>query len=265
MAGKTKIGGTNYTISGGKTRVSGTVYSIKGGKTRVNGTIYNVSFGPKPEANTLEECSWENIAAISEAGLAQEFWRVGDTKNITAGSETLTLEILGFDHDDLTSGGKAGITFGMKELMSEQRVMRYDNTNSGGFVETDLYEWLNGELMNSLETDLKNSIKTVNKKTSTGGYQSVATNSMKIFLLAPIELFGVDGYATAGEGTQYERYKGSTTQIKKLSNGSGEVVGWWNRSPRKDLLNDFCSVNTVGEYSSIASFYSRGVCFCFCV
>lgn len=45
MAGKTKIDGTNYTISGGKTRVNGTVYQIKGGKTMVNGTLYDISFG----------------------------------------------------------------------------------------------------------------------------------------------------------------------------------------------------------------------------
>ncbi len=44
MAGKTKIGGTDYTISGGKTRVNGTIYSIKGGKTRVNGTVYDIQF-----------------------------------------------------------------------------------------------------------------------------------------------------------------------------------------------------------------------------
>lgn len=265
MAGKTKIGGTSYTISGGKTRVSGTVYSIKGGKTRVNGTVYDISLGPKPEANTLEGCSWENIAEISEAGLAQEFWRVGDTKNITAGSETLTMEILGFDHDDLTSGGKAGITFGMQNLMSGQRQMNVENTNEGGFVTSKMYSWLQGELLNSLQKDLQNVIKTVNKKTATGGYQAVATNSMKIFLLAEIEIFGVNGYSTAGEGSQYSHFSASTTHVKKLSNGAGNVVGWWGRSPRKDLLSDFCSVNTVGENSSLAPYYSRGVCFCFCV
>lgn len=54
MAGKTKIGGTSYTISGGKTRVSGTVYSIKGGKTRVSGTVYDILFGPDPLQIYLE-------------------------------------------------------------------------------------------------------------------------------------------------------------------------------------------------------------------
>ncbi len=44
MAGKTRVGGTNYKISGGKTRVGGTNYKISGGRTRVNGTGYDVPF-----------------------------------------------------------------------------------------------------------------------------------------------------------------------------------------------------------------------------
>lgn len=47
MAGKTKINGTNYTISGGKTKISGTNYSIVGGRTKINGTNYSISFSKK--------------------------------------------------------------------------------------------------------------------------------------------------------------------------------------------------------------------------
>jgi len=46
MAHKTRVGGTNYGISGGKCRVSGTNYSIKKGRTKVGGTNYDINFGP---------------------------------------------------------------------------------------------------------------------------------------------------------------------------------------------------------------------------
>lgn len=44
MAHYTRIGGTNYEITGGKTRIGGTNYSISGGRTRVGGTNYDISF-----------------------------------------------------------------------------------------------------------------------------------------------------------------------------------------------------------------------------
>ena len=33
------------------------------------------------------------------------------------------MEIWGFNHDDLATGGKAGITFGMRDLMANTRQM----------------------------------------------------------------------------------------------------------------------------------------------
>ena len=59
---------------------------------------------------------------------------MGDEKNISVNGETLTLVIVGFGHDDLASGGKAGITFGLKHLMKDTRQMNSSNTNSGGFT-----------------------------------------------------------------------------------------------------------------------------------
>lgn len=44
MAHKTRVNGTNYSISGGKARVNSTNYSISKGKTRVSGTNYAISF-----------------------------------------------------------------------------------------------------------------------------------------------------------------------------------------------------------------------------
>lgn len=48
MAHKTKIGGTNYGISGGKAKIGGTNYGISGGKTKVSGTGYDVKFRGAP-------------------------------------------------------------------------------------------------------------------------------------------------------------------------------------------------------------------------
>jgi hypothetical protein len=44
-AGKTLIGGVDYTIKGGKTLIGGVDYTIKGGKTLIGGADYTISFG----------------------------------------------------------------------------------------------------------------------------------------------------------------------------------------------------------------------------
>ena len=108
-----------------------------------------------------EMCIRDRIAAASEAGVAASTWSVGDTKNITVGGETLTVEIVGFNHDDLASGGKAGITFGLKNLMANTRQMNSSNTNAGGFTGSDMYDWLQGTLLNSLPSDLRAVLKSV--------------------------------------------------------------------------------------------------------
>ena len=44
MAGKVRVNGTNYSITGGKCRVNGTNYAIKKGRALVGGTGYDISF-----------------------------------------------------------------------------------------------------------------------------------------------------------------------------------------------------------------------------
>ena len=44
MAGKVRVNGTNYSITGGKCRVNGTNYAIKKGRALVGGTGYDITF-----------------------------------------------------------------------------------------------------------------------------------------------------------------------------------------------------------------------------
>ena len=214
----------------------------------------------------LANNSWEQIANASEAGIASTVWNVGDTKDIVVGSETLTVEIVGFNHDDLASGGKAGITFGLKNLMANTRQMNSSNTNAGGFTGSDMYDWLQGTLLNSLPSDLRAVLKSVNKKTSAGSQSStINTNAMKIFLFSEIEIFGSVTYSKSGEGSQYSRFATASSRIKYLSNGSGSADAWWERSPCGTNSNSFCVVSSNGSASLSYADGSWRVCFGFCV
>ena len=260
------VSGTTITITAkasGSTTITvkvaaGTNYTAPANKT-INVTVQMLS-------PTLANNTWAQIAAASEAGVAASTWSVGDTKNITVGGETLTVEIVGFNHDDLASGGKAGITFGLKNLMANTRQMNSSNTNAGGFTGSDMYDWLQGTLLNSLPSDLRAVLKSVNKKTSAGSQSStINTNAMKIFLFSEIEIFGSVTYSKSGEGSQYSRFATASSRIKYLSNGSGSADNWWGRSPRGNNSSNFCNVGSDGSAINSSANGSRGVCFGFCV
>ncbi len=217
-------------------------------------------------STTLASNSWATIAQVSAAGNASSFWSVGDEKTITVNGETLTLVIMGFNHDDLASGGKAGITFGLKHLMKDTRQMNSSNTNSGGFTGSAMYTWLQNTLLNQLPSDLKNVIKSVNKKTSAGGASStINTNSMKLFLFSEQEIFGAKTYSTGSEGSQYSYFATAANRIKKLQNGAGSANSWWERSPNASNSVSFCSVYSGGDASYYGAGFNGGVCFGFCV
>ena len=216
--------------------------------------------------SVLSKNTWAQIAKASAAGKASQLWSVGDTKDITVGSETLTLVIMGFNHDDLASGGKAGITFGMKNLMTTTRRMNASNTNSGGFTGSEMYSWLQNTLLPTLPSDLQAVLKNVNKKTSAGSQSStINTNSMKLFLFSEIEIFGSTTYSKAGEGSQYSYFATAANRIKYLANGSGSANWWWERSPYGSDSNAFCAVNSSGNADISGANGTVGVCFGFCV
>ena len=108
----------------------------------------------------FEKASWADIAAISESGRAAAYFGVGEEKTIelTTG-EKVTLVILGFNHDDLTGGGKAGMTIGMKNLLATTYKMNSSNTNAGGWDDSAMRTSTMTTLLSQLPADLRNVIK----------------------------------------------------------------------------------------------------------
>lgn len=216
---------------------------------------------------TLEATSWDNIAAVSKFGQAPNYWKVGDKKNITVNGVTYAAQIIGFDHDTLTTADgsrtKAGITFQLVDCLKTTYSMNGSNTNVNGWRGSTMRTSTMATLLNQLSSDLKSVLKFVNKVTSKGNNQSgLETTSDKLFLLSEIEVFGATQYSYAGEGKQYEYYTAGNSTIKKV-NGSANY--WWERSPRSGNTGGFCFVSNNGyAYNGNAS-NSFGVSFGFCV
>ena len=246
------------------------VYVFNGSqKTRVYTleVIGIVHIYPFVVGDTLNDTTWDNIAIVSKLGKAQDYWKVGDTKTVAVNGVNYQFQIIGFDHDNLTTKDgtrtKAGITFQMVDCLNTTYSMNGSNTNVNGWRGSTMRTSTMATLLNQLSSDLKSVLKFVNKVTSVGNSSSgLETTSDKLFLLSEIEVFGATQYSYAGEGKQYEYYTAGNSTIKKVN---GSANSWWERSPYSGAAAGFCRVLSTGAaYRSTAS-DSFGVSFGFCV
>ncbi len=67
----------------------------------------------------LEECTWEKISAISKAGNASEWFKVGDEKTVEVNGQPHKVRIIGFNQDKDLNNKPIGITFEFVNLISD--------------------------------------------------------------------------------------------------------------------------------------------------
>lgn len=218
--------------------------------------------------------SWETISAACKDGSYKTVYSVGDTKDITLSTgETITVAIMGFDHDDLSDGsGKAPITLGMTELLTTKYTMNSTATNVGGWNESKMRISTMATLLTQLTSDLQSVIKQVNKKATEGSQSTAITMSAdKLWLFAEVEIDGTTSVGYADEGEQYEYWKtvkdGTVADDRKKysSNGSGIEANWWLRSPSLISSSSFRCIYSTGDLSGSRATLNFAVSFGFCV
>ena len=198
---------------------------------------------------------------------------IGDHITLTLNGTSYVFDIIGFNHDALTTAtaygtstatGKAGITFQMHDLFATTYAMNSSSTTIGGWKSSAMRTSTMATMKGYLPAAWQTAIKPVNKASGTGGGSSSGTETVSdsCFLLAEIEIFGSTTYSVSGEGTQYAYYKAGNSKVK---NKGGSASYWWERSPRSRESKYFCYVNGNGNayygYANISS----GVAFGFCV
>lgn len=247
MAHGTRISGVNKDVTAGFTRINGVNKKVKKGLTLVGGVQKEIAFSNLPPIGTaLNDCSWEDIAAISEAGMASSYWKIGDTKTITingaVGSTTFSslsvdVFILGFDHNSAKEGtnrihfqigkisGKDVCLCDSKYGVSGSKdgffTMSTGNTNSGGWKSCYMRNTVLGSnstptsptantLLAALPSDLRSVMKPVTKYSdNTGGSLSasnVTATTDYLWLLAEFEVHGTQRYANSAEKNNQAQY-----------------------------------------------------------
>ena len=214
-----------------------------------------------PVRDSVDEYSWSELSTISaEIAAAQSdssALEIAQRYNLTAkdgtldGTQAKTIELVdgttahvviaGFDHDDRTEGGKAGITFifadavalrGMNNIGLDSDLSELGGVY-GGWVASEMRGWLNGDFEQSLPSDLRSALASVVKSScvvsqqETYGADSIdqATETLieqssdKLWIPALVEVSGVSETTSAAkespewiaplqaEGSQYKLFR----------------------------------------------------------
>ena len=243
--------GKTYTVSSvsnttGKTTIKVT---CTGGINYTNPAEKSVEITAQflPAVGTaLNDCSWDDIKQISDAGQGTNYWKVGDTKTIkingkvgayTFSNVSVDAYILGFDHNSAKEGTNR-IHFQLGKISGKDVALcdsGYNNektsagyfhmntsrTNSGGWKSSAMRTNLgNGgtptspaanTLLAAFPADLRAVMKSVTKYTdNTGGGTNTASNVSTtvdwVFLLAEFEVFGSRSYANSAEQNYQLQY-----------------------------------------------------------
>ena len=188
------------------------------------------------------------------------------------------VEIVGRNHDNLADGsGKAPITFLCKDLPGFKHKM-YDNSsnsNPNGWSGSDMRQFTNGELYESLPENLKKIIKLVIKQSDGGESGKVLVDTEDLCWIPSCEEVGISisnsNNYVSGQGEHYSEIFGSGTSTSaknsrlKYPPNSGTPERWWLRSSSYGDYIMFFRIQNSGGYQSDGIWTSHYVVFGFCI
>lgn len=232
---------------------------------------------PSKLSPNLAENSWNMIARASEEGIASTLWKVGDEIDVVLSGDykgSITMQIAGFDHDDLVTGGKAGITFLSKQTLGQERMDNSNYTKNIGWGEAEMRSLVMPKIRASFPTDLQKVIKMVLKSSSKNGGNFITEDD--VFIPSLSEVFDTDaidqkkptGCSTElakKDGDKYGVFRSDEDLQKTVQAGSG-VSGWWTRSASfYSTSNHYFVIKEDAWISSTGHSSSRPICFGFCI
>lgn len=195
-----------------------------------------------PMGRGFANYTWAELDAISKAGLAAEYFTVGETRSIDLSyvsdgvdySGTYNLAIHGVNHDDLADGsGKAGLTIGFNTVFTKYNVLHPTNAENTFWETCAMRTTYLPEYFSILPADLQAVIKTVNKIYLTDPDATSDEDKKivqdKLFLPSGHELDGnLLSILVISEGERYPYFETAENRIKY--DVSGVAQYYWTRS-----------------------------------
>ena len=254
-----------------------------------------------PEVGTpLNNMTWADVRAISDAGLASSYFNVGDRKAVTLNGTVGSLSlngtyycyIIGIDHNSAIEGtnrihfqfgntaasGGVHIAFtdsdyGNSKYSGDWFNMNNSDSSSGGWANSRMRTAIIPTFKACLPSDLQAVLKTVTKYSdNTGGGSDTASyvTAMyeEVFLLSEFEVFGARTNANSAEQNyqaQYAYYSSGNSKVRYHHSDTGSAAAWWLRSARTGDQYYFCLVSASGRAASDGAARSLGFAPAFCV
>ncbi|MBR6825213.1 MAG: hypothetical protein IKM59_01565, partial [Oscillospiraceae bacterium] len=246
-------------------------------------TDYDWLYSDDPADGDRSAYTLAQIYGIVRNGLAKDYFRVGDEIKLCPRTSVfpdtnIVMQVYGFNQYPLAEGNGAfaPVVFGMKGLMMTPRPMNSVRTNQGGWAEAGMRRFLSETIFPALPQRWKALIRPVELLyLKSGQTEEVGTCVDKLFLFAYEELFGTSSvpyiYEIHGgaENQTFALFTNHTSRIKKTFNGTGEVWGWWTRSPKIGSAEGYCSIVTNGgqgnDVVSVATTNVNRISFGFCL
>lgn len=194
----------------------------------------------------LNENEWDVISAVSTAGEGENYWSVGDRKEIildgkvgilTLSNFTTCAFIIGFNHNASVEGsgrihfqlGKTALSggtdvafcdnyYGISASSTDYFSMNDSSTNSGGWDSSQMRTNICGTSLSSysgtiiavIPAALRAVLKSVTKYTNNTGNSTAASavtaTTDYFFLLSEYEVFGSRKYANTNEASHQAQY-----------------------------------------------------------
>lgn len=265
---------------------------------------YAVSLTLSFISSTLNDNEWSVIKSVSNAGQGENYWSIGDRKEVTLNGMVSALSlsnytccafIIGFNHNSSLEGSnrihfqlaKTALSGGTDVCLvsgyddDSDFYMNTSGTNSGGWNNSYMRKTILGTSLSSysgtiiavIPAALRAVLKSVTKYTdNTGGTSPAASNVTAtkdyFFLLSEFEVFGSISKANSNEASkqaQYAYYSAGNSKVKYQYDSTSTSAPWWLRSPSAISLDRFVRVGKGGAVSNYEAIYSFGVAPGFCV
>lgn len=272
------INATPPTDGTNATRVNGTVvttpYTIATLGTDI--TIQSKSVEGTITQDTFENSSWDTIKKVGYLGIADQYWNVGDTKNITlTNSANYTVRIAnssGSLYDYSNEIGSTGFVIEFVDLYTTASKMFDINSSTGGWKECLVRKNAIPSVYNLLPSDMQNAISSVKVLASSGGSggATLQYTDDTLFLPAEREILSTRGYSWTTEWAaltrwQYYAQHSTAADFKKVVAGTSTYTRYWTRSAVNSTSANFTIITESGNSSNTMCGSSLNFPICFCI
>ena len=256
-------------------------------------------------SSTLNDNEWSIIKSVSDAGQGENYWSIGDRKEVTLNGTvgdlmlsnvTTYVFIIGFNHNSSIEGtnrihfqlGKTALSGGTDVALCDIYYngagggfcMNSNRTSRGGWNLSQMRTNICGTSLSSysgtiiavIPETLRAVLKSVTKYTDNTGNtttsSAVTATTDYFFLLSEFEVFGSIANGNTNESrkqAQYAYYSAGNSKIKYNHNATSKAVSWWLRSPRRANYDGFVYVSIDGKSGAYYANRSYGFAPGFCV